>query len=64
MEPKIDHLKTDHRLSRCFLKGLAGDSINAVLAAAGSNLLKLLREIVSARICWLWTASTDRQHPE
>ena len=43
VEPKIGHLKTDNRMSRCFLKGLAGDSINAVLAAAGSNLMKLLR---------------------
>lgn len=43
IEPKIGHLKQDHRLGRCFLKGLAGDAINAVLSAAGSNLRKLLR---------------------
>ena len=28
---KIGHLKTDNRMGRCFLKGLIGDSINAVL---------------------------------
>lgn len=50
IEPKIGHLKTDHRLRRCFLKGLAGDAINALLAAAGCNLLKLLRRVVGALI--------------
>lgn len=42
IEPKIGHLKSDHRMDRCFLKGLAGDAINAMLAAAGANLRKLL----------------------
>ena len=42
IEPKIGHLKSDHRMARCFLARLAGDAINAVLAAAGSNLRKLL----------------------
>jgi IS5 family transposase len=54
VEPKIGHLKSDHRMKRCFLKGLIGDAINAVLAAAGSNLLKLLRAFALALICWLW----------
>jgi IS5 family transposase len=59
IEPKIGHLKTDHRLGRCFLKGLAGDAINALLAAAGSNLLKLLRRVVRALIFTLlqWLAA-------
>ena len=43
VEPKIGHLKSDNRMTRCFLKGLTGDAINTVLAAAGSNLQKLLR---------------------
>ena len=42
IEPKIGHLKSDHRMGRCFLARLAGDAINAVPAAAGSNLRKLL----------------------
>jgi hypothetical protein len=42
IEPKIGHLKSDHRMGRCFLARLAGDAINAVLAAAGANLRKLL----------------------
>jgi IS5 family transposase len=42
IEPKISHLKSDHRMGRCFLARLSGDAINAVLAAAGANLRKLL----------------------
>ena len=42
IEPKISHLKSDHRMGRCFLARLRGDAINAVLAAAGANLRKLL----------------------
>jgi len=53
IEPKIGHLKSDHRMDRCFLTGLAGDAINAVLAAAGSNLRKLLRRLAAALISWL-----------
>ena len=42
IEPKISHLKSDHRMGRCFLARLCGDAINAVLAAAGANLRQLL----------------------
>lgn len=52
VEPKIGHLKSDHRMDRCFLAGLMGDAINAVLAAAGSNLRKLLRRLAAALIEW------------
>ena len=37
IEPKIGHLKQDHRLSRNFYKGIKGDDINVMLAAAGMN---------------------------
>lgn len=53
VEPKIGHLKSDNRLGRCYLKGLVGDAINAILAAAGSNLQKLLRIMAGALIDWL-----------
>jgi IS5 family transposase len=43
IEPVIGHLKSDHRMSRCWLKGAMGDAINAVLSAAGYNLRWLLR---------------------
>ncbi len=42
IEPKIGHLKSDHRVRRCFLRGLQGDAINIILAAAAANLRKLL----------------------
>jgi IS5 family transposase len=53
VEPKIGHLKSDHRMGRCFLTRLEGDAINAMLAAAGSNLRKLLRRLAVALIRWL-----------
>ena len=45
IEPAIGHLKSDHRMSRCWLKGAMGDAINAVLSAAGYNLRWLLRAV-------------------
>jgi IS5 family transposase len=48
IEPKIGHMKSENRLGRCYLAGLVRDQINAVLAAAGSNFLKLLRAIEPA----------------
>ena len=55
IEPKIGHLKRENRLGRCFLAGLTGDAINVVLAAAGSNLRKLLAALAAAPLgspCW------------
>ena len=43
IEPIIGHLKTDHRMDRNHLKGPEGDKINALLAACGYNLRKLLK---------------------
>ena len=40
-------------MTHCFLARLGGDAINAVLAAAGSNLRKLLRRLAAALIQWL-----------
>lgn len=54
VEPKIGHLKSENRLGRCFLKGLAGDAINVVLAAAGSNLRKLLAALSAALLWNVW----------
>jgi IS5 family transposase len=53
IEPKIGHLKSDHRVRRCFLSGLEGDAINIVLAAAGANLRKLLGRFYFALSYWL-----------
>jgi IS5 family transposase len=41
----IGHLKADHRLGRCHLRGEIGDMIHAVLCAAGYNIRWLLRMI-------------------
>lgn len=34
IEPIIGHLKADHRMNRCHLRGSEGDSLHAVLCAA------------------------------
>ncbi len=60
IEPKIGHLKSDNRMRRCFLRGLPGDAINAILAAAGSNLRKLLSRLFFALISWLSHAVPNR----
>jgi IS5 family transposase len=44
IEPAISHLKSDHRLSRNFYKGLFGDSINVMLAAAGMNFKRMMNK--------------------
>ena len=45
IEPIIGHLKSNHRMNRCHLKGQEGDAIHAVLCAAGYNIRWLLRMI-------------------
>ncbi|WP_231480588.1 IS5 family transposase [Thiomonas sp. FB-Cd] len=45
IEPIIGHLKSDHRMDRCPLKGEQGDRLHAVLCAAGYNIKWLLRMI-------------------
>ena len=54
IEPIIGHLKSDHRLSRNYLKGFIGDEINLLLAAAAFNLKKwmnlFLATVFMARI--------------
>jgi hypothetical protein len=46
IEPIIGHVKQDHGMQRCWLKGQSGDALHAVLCAAGYNLRWLLRAIV------------------
>ncbi len=68
IEPVIGHLKADHRMSRCWLKGSVGDAINAVLSAAGYNLRWLLRAVAAgtikafyfAQILWRWISAIQR----
>ena len=42
IEPGTGHLKTDHRLSRNFYKGIKGDSINVMLAASAMNFKRMM----------------------
>jgi len=43
IEPIISHLKSGHRLSRNYLRGIHGDVRNVILATCGFNMKKLLR---------------------
>ena len=46
IEPAIGHLKSDHRMDRCHLRGSLGDALHAVLCAAGYNLRWLMRAML------------------
>ena len=46
IEPIIGHLTAHHRMNRCHFKGSNGDSVHAVLCAAGINIRWLLCMIV------------------
>ena len=43
IEPTIGHLKTDYRLGRNFYKGVVGDAINVMLAAAAYNFKRAMK---------------------
>ena len=56
VEPVIGHMKADHRMNRNFLIGADGDAANAVLAAVGYNVRRLLawlRELLCALLARL-----------
>ena len=42
IEPIIGHLKSGHRLNRNYLKGVVGDTINILLAAAAMNFKRVM----------------------
>lgn len=46
-EPVIGHLKSEHRMRRCYLKVQLEDALNAVLAAVGYNLRWLMRWLLT-----------------
>lgn len=51
IEPIIGHLKSDHRLNLNFYKGLFGDAINVMLAAAAFNFKRAMAFL------WLYICS-------
>lgn len=44
IEPVIGHLKADHRVGRNFYKGIFGDNINIMLAAAAFNFKRMMNK--------------------
>ena len=53
IEPCISHLKRNHSLGLNFLKGVAGDINNALLAGIGYNLKMRFNQIKQQIILWL-----------
>jgi IS5 family transposase len=45
IEPRIGHLKSDHRMARNYLKGSIGDDINILLSAAAFNYKKKMNQL-------------------
>lgn len=52
IEPVIGHLKKDYRLCRNYLKGIIGDNINVMLAAAAMNYKRVMNLWRSEAIKW------------
>lgn len=44
IEPIIGHIKADHRLNRNFYKGIVGDNVNIMLAAAAFNFKRMMNK--------------------
>jgi IS5 family transposase len=54
IEPVIGHLKQDYRLCRNYLKGIIGDNMNVILAAAAMNFKRRINLWRTEAIrCWL-----------
>lgn len=53
VEPFIVHLKSDHRLARNFYKGVFGDDINIMLAAAAFNFKRVMRLFLRLFSGWI-----------
>ena len=53
IEPTIAHLKSDFRLGRNFYKGVFGDAVNLLLAAAAYNFKRAMRTLLTLieKIC-------------
>jgi hypothetical protein len=50
VQPAIGHLKAEHRIDRCWLKGAERNALQAVLCAAGFNIRWLLRAIAARAV--------------
>ncbi len=67
VEPAIGHLKSDHRMDRCWLQGSLGDALHTLGCAAGYNLRWLMRAIarlgIGPVLLRLLQAALSKQHP-
>jgi IS5 family transposase len=63
IEPRIGHLKSDHRLGKNFYNGLVGDSINVMLAAAAMNFKRMMN-LWKVFLSWLWKWLTSQWYPD
>jgi len=55
IEPEFGHMKSDGKLGRNQLKGIAGDAMNALLCGAGHNLRKILARLRLLFVqIWTW----------
>jgi transposase, IS5 family len=63
IEPIIGHLKNDGRMGRNYLKGVAGDAMNPILAAAGHNLRIILRKLRLSVLVFLSNLMQPSQLP-
>ncbi len=52
IEPVIGHLKQDYRLCRNYLKGINGDNINVILAAAAMNFKRVMNLWRTEAVKW------------
>ena len=71
IEAETGHMKTEGRLTRCSLKGTAGDAIFAVLCACGHNIRKILAHqrailalFIAAILAAIWQRTVNQVTPE
>src|SRR5690606_34026406 len=53
IEPIIGHVKQDHRMNRNFYKGVVGDNVNIMLAAAAFNFKRMMNKWKSSFLLFL-----------
>ena len=49
IEPTIGHLKADYRLGRNFYKGVVGNAVNTLLAAAAYNFKRAMNALLALK---------------
>lgn len=64
IEPIIGHMKNDGKLGRNYLKGLLGNTINALLSGAGQNMRSLLNALYLLLLfLWRWAGAKNPLRP-